>query len=65
MHTLWSILGWSTVGADVLLGGWLMQRLWVVGTRPWTWQRPVPIPKFATGIDVVDPVSGSDYVGLV
>lgn len=55
------VLGYLTLAAQ--LGGcaWLVRYMYDVGSRPWTWQRRVPVPQ--TYELVLS--AGSDYVGRV
>lgn len=57
------VLGLVTVTSTGLAAVWLSAALWRAGTRPWSWQHKVPVPKMAKQSPTLSP--GSDYVGLV
>ncbi len=59
---IWHVLGWVTLCSTFGVAGFSMRALWDAGTRPWTWQRNLRVPK---PVEHVELSSGSDYVGAV
>jgi hypothetical protein len=57
------VLGWITMAWGLGTGGYVAKYMWRTATRPWSWQQPVPVPKFADTPLLLG--SGSDYVGLI
>lgn len=58
---LWHVLGYTTVVADAIGGIGAAWWLYRTATRPWTWQRPLHVPKFADDPGLADDAS----VGVV
>jgi hypothetical protein len=55
-------LGLITMFWGTLTGLAVTRWLWVAGTRPWSWQRPIDVPKYAKH----RPIFGSpDHIGLI
>ena len=56
------IAGWITVAATFGVAGYCSRLLYQTARWPWSWQRPVPVPKQAVEMTMS---SGSDFVGFV
>lgn len=57
---MFHVLGLLTLAADVLGAGWLTYYLIHVGSRPYSWQRKLPVPEAVYVFDY----TGDDVAGL-